>query len=148
MMKEKAIVFDFDGPLVGSGQDKAVHILFSSFVACWETSFRAFFHPENLEIDFERMLKGLIRYPGAPRFQQLSAIVSCIVRDVAEAVKDPAELGIDKNLQKEYEKLKQIYNNFYSSLNDAAAKLYWKPLEGIKDVIDTLAKNYDLYVAS
>ncbi|MCM8788557.1 MAG: HAD hydrolase-like protein [Candidatus Omnitrophica bacterium] len=148
MMKEKAIVFDFDGPLVGSGQDKAIHILFSSFVACWETSFRVFFHPEKLEIDLERMLKGLVKYPGAPRFQQLSAIVSCIVRDIDEAVKDPTELGIDQNLQKEYEKLKQIYNNFYSSLNDAAAKLYWKPLEGVKDVIEKLAKEYDLYVAS
>ncbi|MCM8765085.1 MAG: HAD hydrolase-like protein, partial [Candidatus Omnitrophica bacterium] len=79
---------------------------------------------------------------------QLSAIISCIIRNIAQAVKDPAEFGIDQNLQKDYEKLKQIYNNFYSSLNNAAAKLYWKPLEGVKDVIAKIAKDYDLYVAS
>ncbi|MCM8759718.1 MAG: HAD hydrolase-like protein [Candidatus Omnitrophica bacterium] len=147
-MKEKAIVFDFDGPLVGSGQDKAVHILFSAFVACWDTGFRKFLHPENLEMDLDRMIKGLVNYPGAPRFQQLSAIVSCIVRDVPEAFRDPAELGIDENFQTEYQRLKERYNHFYSSLNQAAAKLYWKPLEGVKQVIEELAEDYDLYVAS
>ncbi|MCX7705184.1 MAG: HAD hydrolase-like protein [bacterium] len=147
-MKEKAIVFDFDGPLIGSGQDKAVHILFSAFVACWDTGFRVFLHPENLELDLEKMVKGLINYPGAPRFQQLSAIISCIVRDIPQAIKDPSELKIDENLQKEYQKLKERYNQFYSSLNDAAAKLYWKPLDGIKEIIEELVKDYDLYVAS
>lgn len=147
-MKSRAIVFDFDGPLVGSGKDKAVHILFSAFVACWDTGFRRFLHPDNVEIDIEKMLKGLIKYPGAPRFQQLSAIVSCIVRGIPEAVKDPRELGIDENLSREYEKLKIRYNQFYSGLNDAAARLFWKPLEGIKQVIDEFSKDYDLYVAS
>ncbi len=147
-MKEKAIVFDFDGPLIGSGQDKAVHILFSAFVACMDTGFRIFLHPDNPEMDLEKMIEGLINYPGAPRFQQLSAIVSCIVRDVPEAVKEPAELGIDENLQNEYQKLKERYNQFYSSLNDAAAKLYWKPLEGIHKIIEELSESYDLYVAS
>jgi len=41
-MKKRAIVFDFDGPLVGSGQDKAIHILFSAFVACWALIFENF----------------------------------------------------------------------------------------------------------
>lgn len=147
-MKEIAIVFDFDGPLISSGQDKAVHILFSAFVACWDTRFRMFLHPENPEIDLDKMIKGLVNYPGAPRFQQLSAIVSCIVRNVHEAVKDPAELGIDSEMQKEYEILKDRYNQFYSSLNESAAKLYWKPLEGVHEIIEELSKNYDLYVAS
>lgn len=100
-MKPKAIVYDFDGPLVSSVWDKVVHILFSSFVACWDTGFNKFLHPENLEIDINKMIHGLIKYPGAPRFQQLSAVVSCIVRNKPEAVKDPSELGVDEKLQRE-----------------------------------------------
>lgn len=147
-MKTKAIVFDFDGPLVSSGWDKAVHILFSSFVSCWETDFKRFLHPDNLEIDIEKMIQGFLKYPGAPRFQQLSAIVSCIVRGKPEAVKDPSELGIDISLQKEYKKLQERYNQFYSGLNEAASKMFWKPLRPVKRVIKIFSKEYDLYVAS
>jgi len=147
-MKDRAIVFDFDGPLVSSGKDKAIHILFSAFVACWDTCFKQFLHPENPEMDLEKMMKGLLRYPGAPRFQQLSAIISCIVRDIPEAVNTPCELGIDLYLQQQYVKLKNRYNEFYSSLNEAAAKLFWKPLKGVKEIIEKLSQHYDLYVAS
>ncbi len=147
-MKKSAIVFDFDGPLVSSGWDKAIHILFSSFVACWDTGFRKFLHPDNLEIDINKMIHGLVKYPGAPRFQQLSAVVSCIVRNIPEAVKNPCELGVDEELQKEYEKLQKRYNEFYSGLNEAAARLFWRPLPSVKKVIELLSKDYDLYVAS
>ncbi|HOK79644.1 MAG TPA: HAD hydrolase-like protein [bacterium] len=147
-MKKKAIVFDFDGPLVGSGQDKAIHILFSAFVACHDTGFRKFLHPDHPELDISKMLKGLVNYPGAPRFQQLSAIVSSIVRDIPEAVADPHELCIDESLVNEYQKLQQRYNEFYSGLNEAAAKRFWKPLKGVKTLIKKLSKDYDLYVAS
>ena len=147
-MKKRAIVFDFDGPLVGSGQDKAIHILFSAFVACWDTDFRKFLHPEHLHLDISRMLKALVNYPGAPRFQQLSAIVSAIVRDIPEAFADVCELGIDETLVKKYQKLQQRYNEFYSGLNETAAKMFWKPLKGVKTLIKKLSKDYDLYVAS
>jgi len=147
-MKNKAIVFDFDGPLVGSGRDKSIHILFSAYVSCWETCFKKFLHPENPEIDLEKMLKGLKNYPGAPRFQQLSAIISCLVRDKPEAVQSPAELGIDSHLQQQYKKLQEKYNEYYSSLNKAAAKKFWKVLEGVKEIIEKFSKDYDLYVAS
>lgn len=147
-MKKNAIVFDFDGPLVNSGWDKSIHILFSSFVACWDTGFRKFLHPDNLEIDINKMIQGSVKYPGAPRFQQLSAVVSCIIRNKPESVKEPYELGVDENLQKEYKKLQERYNEFYSGLNDAAARLFWKPLPPVRKVIETLSKDYDLYVAS
>ncbi|MGC9065553.1 MAG: HAD family hydrolase [Candidatus Ratteibacteria bacterium] len=147
-MKKKAIVFDFDGPLIGSGQDKAIHILFSAFVACYDTGFRKFLHPDHPELDMSKMLKGLVNYPGAPRFQQLSAIVSSIVRDIPEAVADPYHLGIDGSLVNEYQKLQQRYNEFYSGLNEEAAKRFWKPLKGVKTLIKKLSKEYDLYVAS
>jgi len=147
-MKQAAIVFDFDGTLINSSLDKAIHILFACFVACWDTEFKKFLHPDNFEMDIDRMIPGLVKYPGAPRFQQLSAIISCIVRNKPEPVKNPCELGLEEPLQRKYNIFQQRYNEVYSGLNDAAAKLFWKPVPHVKELIEILSKDYDLYVAS
>ncbi len=147
----KAIAFDFDGTLVRSGKtglDKGIHIMYAAYLACYACGFRKYLHPENPEKDTERMLRAYLRYPGAPRFKQLAAIVNCLVNDIPEAVADATSLGISKELQAEYTEVRERYNSLYSELNDIAAERYWNPFPSVKAALATLAKDYDLYIAS
>jgi hypothetical protein len=72
-MHDRAIAFDFDGTLVHSGVDKCVHIMYAAYAACATTAFRCFLRCGDPGRDVERLLRALLRYPGAPRFQQLAA---------------------------------------------------------------------------
>ena len=147
-MKDKAIAFDFDGTLVHSGYDKGVHIMYSAYVACAATGFRCFLHPGDPGLDVERLLRGLLQYPGAPRFQQLAALVNSVIHDRPVAVEVPAGLGVEPELAAEYERVRRTYDTAYTELNDAAAATYWKAYPTALETIPRLAIDFDLYIAS
>ncbi len=139
-IKNKAIAFDFDGTLIQGGLDKSIHIMYSSWTACLHTGYRWYIHPDDPSHDVDSMLSAYVNYPGAPRFQQLSAIVQALVNSSHESVSD--------SLQGEYPKVKELYNNTYSALNSIAAEKYWKPFPAIKETLQVLFQSYDLYIAS
>ena len=147
-MKDKAIAFDFDGTLVHSGYDKGVHIMYSAYVACAATGFRCFLHPGDPGLDVERLLRGLLQYPGAPRFQQLAALVNSLIHDRPVAVEVPAGLGVEPELAAEYEGVRRTYDTAYTELNDAAAAKHWKAYPTALEAIPRLAADFDLYIAS
>ena len=147
-MKDKAIAFDFDGTLVHSGYDKGVHIMYSAYVACAATDFRCFLHPGDPGLDVERLLRGLLQYPGAPRFQQLAALVNSVIHDRPVAVEVPAGLGVEPELAAEYEGVRRTYDTAYTELNDAAAAKHWKAYPTALEAIPRLAADFDLYIAS
>lgn len=150
-MELRAIAFDFDGTLVRTGLtglDKGIHIMYATYVACQECGFRRYLHPEAPEQDVARMLRAYLCYPGAPRFQQLAALVNCLVNDCPQAVADAAGLKVEATLQAEYEGVRRRYNGLYSALNDTAAARYWAPFPSVKSTLTALARDFDLYVAS
>jgi phosphoglycolate phosphatase-like HAD superfamily hydrolase len=147
-LKDKAIVFDFDGTLIRGGPDKGIHLMYASWVACYESGFREFLHPDVLDEDVDRLLRAYLNYPGAPRFQQFTAFMNSLINDDPTSVDDLTELHIHQELQQRYEDVRNSYNSIYSSLNDAAAKKYWRPFASVKNVLSVLAKSYDLYIAS
>jgi phosphoglycolate phosphatase-like HAD superfamily hydrolase len=147
-MKAKAIAFDFDGTLVGSGSDKCVHVMYAAYAACDATGFRRFLRPRDPGRDVERLIRGVLPYPGAPRFQQLSALVNSLIHDRPVVVEVPAGLGIEPELAAEYEGLRDTFNATYSALNDAAATTYWKAYPTALKAIPRLALDFDLYIAS
>ncbi len=139
-MKERAIAFDFDGTLIQGGLDKGLHIMYSSWMACFLTGYQRYINPDDPSRDVDRMLSAYVNYPGSPRFQQLSAIVETLVNESHESV--------DSSVRKEYPEVKELYNNTYSALNLIAAEKYWKPFPAIKETLQTLYQSYDLYIAS
>ena len=147
-MKDRAIAFDFDGTLVHSGHDKNVHVMYAAYVACATTAFRRFLHPEDAGRDLERLLRALLPYPGAPRFQQLAALLNGLIHDRPVVVEAPAGLGLEPELAAEYERVRQAFNTVYSALNDAAADKYWKAYPTALETIPRLAADFDLYIAS
>ncbi len=147
-MKDRAIAFDFDGTLVHSGYDKCVHIMYAAYVACAATGFRRFLHPRDPGLDVERLLCGLLHYPGAPRFQQLAALVNSVIHDRPVAVEVPAGLLVEPELAAEYESVRRAYDTVYTALNDAAAAKYWKAYPTALETIPRLAADFDLYIAS
>jgi len=147
-MKNNAIAFDFDGTLVRSGSDKCVHIMYAAYVACAATGFRRFLHPGDPGGDVERLLRGVLRYPGAPRFQQLTALVNSLVHDRPVAVEAPAGLEVPPELAAEYQCVRTTYDAVYTALNDAAAATYWTAYPTALEVIPRLAADFDLYIAS
>lgn len=147
-VKDKAIVFDFDGTLIQGGQDKGIHLMYAAWVACYESGFRQFLHPDGLGENIDRLLHAYLKYPGAPRFQQFTAFINALINNKPTAVDDSAELNINQELLSYYEDVRNTYNTIYSSLNDAAAKKYWYPFPSVKGTLVSLAKGYDLYIAS
>ena len=146
--KRSAAVFDFDGTLVDGGPDKGVHLLYAAWVACFECGYAEYLHPDELEVDVERMLAAYQRYPGAPRFEQLSAVVNGLLNATYEAVDDPAALGVSAELQRRYPELRDRYNELYSRLNDVAAREFWRPFPSAGKTLERLHRDFDLYVAS
>lgn len=144
---DRAIAFDFDGTLVRSGMEKGVHILYAGYVACDRTAFRRFLHPADPAPDIRRLLAALLRYPGAPRFEQLSAMVNSLVHGRAEAA-GPDALGLEPALAAEYPALTREYDRFYSALNEAAAASYWKAYPEAGPALGELGRRFDLYIAS
>jgi phosphoglycolate phosphatase-like HAD superfamily hydrolase len=147
-MKDRAIAFDFDGTLIQSGDDKCVHIMYATYVACGATGFRRFLCPEDPGRDVERLLRGLVPYPGAPRFQQLAALVNSLIHDRPVAVDSTAELDLDPKLAAEYDVVRRTYDAVYSALNAAAAAAYWKAYPTALETIPRLAADFDLYITS
>jgi phosphoglycolate phosphatase-like HAD superfamily hydrolase len=147
-MKDGAIAFDFDGTLVHSGSDKGVHIMYSVYAACAATRFRRFLHPHDLGRDLECLLRGLLKYAGAPRFQQLAALLNSLIHDRPVAVEPPEGLDLDSDLVAEYESVRRMYDATYTGLNDAAASRYWKAYPAALDALPRLAADFDLYIAS
>jgi phosphoglycolate phosphatase-like HAD superfamily hydrolase len=149
--KSSAIAFDFDGTLIRGGRlniDKAVHIMYSSWIACRENGFEEFLRPRQLTSDVFQMGRAYIRYPGAPRFQQLDAILNALINRRYGAVASFGEFGLDERYRNNYERIRGRYNELYSALNNVAAAKYWKPYESAKAVLKTLHRDYDLYIAS
>lgn len=125
--KDKAIAFDFDGTLIQGGLDKGIHILYSSWMACYNTGYRKYLNPDNPTQNVDISLSAYFNYPGSPRFQQLSAIVNALVNGIPLSVENPADLKVNTNLQAEYPKVKELYNSNYNALNSESAEKYWKP---------------------
>jgi len=147
-MKDRAIAFDFDGTLVHSGYDKGVHIMYATYLACATSGFRRFLHPRDPSQDVERLLRGLLQYAGAPRVQQLAALVNSLIHDRPVAVETPAGLGLEPELAAEYENVRGAYDAVYTALNEAAAAKYWKAYPAARETIPRLAADFDLYIAS
>jgi phosphoglycolate phosphatase-like HAD superfamily hydrolase len=146
-----AVAFDFDGTLTHNGKlniDKAVHIMYASWVACHENGFESFLHPRRLTSDVFQMCRAYVRYPGAPRFQQLAAIVNALVNRRYDAVDAFEGLGLPECYRAGYEGVRTRYNTLYSTLNNVAAARYWKPYPSAKPVLRALSRAYDLYIAS
>ncbi|OGB94535.1 MAG: hypothetical protein A2Z31_05200 [candidate division NC10 bacterium RBG_16_65_8] len=148
VMKDRAIAFDFDGTLVHSGYDKGVHVMYAAYVACATSGFRRFLHPRDPSRDVERLLHGLLQYPGAPRFQQLAALVNSLIHDRPVAVETPAGLGLEPELTAEYENVRRTCDAVYTALNEAAAATHWKAYPAALEAIPRLAAEFDLYIAS
>lgn len=146
--KKQAMAFDFDGTLIQNGllnQDKGVHIIFASWYACLHTNLKQYCTgPLGTRVD--EMVQAYIRYPGAPRFQQFSAVVNMLVNQRPEAVASASDFGDDQ--AEAYGEARGIYNRVYSGLNEAAANRYWKPYASIKSLLQTWSGMYDLYIAS
>ncbi|MCK5845702.1 MAG: hypothetical protein KAG97_13395, partial [Victivallales bacterium] len=134
-----------NGPL---NSDKGVHILYSSWVACREDGLETFTHPDSLDTDVQEMLTAYIRYPGSPRFEQLSAIVNALVNGKYDSVASSGELGLPVELEMSYDSVKSKYNTLYSSLNDAAAERHWRPYATVKRFLSAAADVFDLHIAS
>lgn len=147
-MKDRAIAFDVDGTLVQTGHDKNVHVMHAAYVACWRTGFRRFLHPEDPGRDVERLLAGILPYPGAPRFQQLTALLNALIHDRPVIVEAPAGLGLEPALAAEYETVRQTFNTVYTALNDAAAAKYWTAYPTALETIPRLTVAFDLFIAS
>jgi len=146
-----AIVFDFDGTLIyggRGGQDKGIHLMYSSWVACYESGFQEFLHPDALPEDVDRLLRAYLQYHGAPRFQQLTVFLNALINNIPAAVDDPEALNISRELLSRYNDVRETYNRVYSALNDAAAQKYWRPFRSVKAALRVLARDYDLYIAS
>lgn len=148
MTHEQAIAFDFDGTLVNSGYDKHVNVMYAAYAACAATGFRRFLRPADPDDDVRRALSGLLRYPGAPRFEQLAAMVRSFVEGRPEAFRSPSELDVGPDLEREYEAVKREFDRVYSALNAAAARRYWRVFPGVPEAIRELARGFDLYIAS
>ena len=147
-LKNSVIVFDFDGTLIRGGQDKGIHLMYASWVACYESGFREFLRPDTPDEDVDRLLHAYLKYPGAPRFQQFTAFVNSLINNNPIAVDDPTELNISQESQSRYDDVRNTYNTVYSSLNDIAAEKYWRPFPSVKETLRFLAEYYDLYIAS
>lgn len=147
-MTERAIAFDFDGTLLDTGLDKGVHVLYAAWVVCYHHGYRQFLHPDDPIPDIERMLAAYCLYPGAPRFEQLSAVVNAAVTGRTHAISDPGELNLETGLAARYEEIRRAYNVLYSSLNDTAARMYWRPFPSVKSTLAQLSGSYDLFIAS
>jgi phosphoglycolate phosphatase-like HAD superfamily hydrolase len=147
-MKDAAIAFDFDGTLVHSGSDKGVHIMYAVYAACAATRFRRFLHPHDPGRDVECLLRGLLEYAGAPRFQQLAALLNSLIHDRPLAVEAPEGLHLDSDLAAEYDSVRRTYDATYTGLNDAAAGKYWRAYPAALDTLPKLAADFDLYIAS
>ncbi len=143
-----AIAFDFDGTLINSGLDKGIHIMCAVWIAFLENDLGGYLHPTEPEADVRRMLSAYINYPGAPRFQQLSATVNSLVNDRPEAFDEEDLRSLPLGIRDNYAGLKEVYNRVYSALNDTAAEHYWKPFADVKRILPELARRFDLYIAS
>ena len=71
------------------GHDKGIHLMYSSWVACYESGFKEFLHLDALHEDIERLLRAYLKYHGAPRFQQLTAFLNALINNIPDAVDDP-----------------------------------------------------------
>ena len=147
-MKEGAIAFDFDGTLIHSGSDKGVHIMYAVYAACAATRFRRFLHPHDPRNDVERLLRGILGCLGAPRFQQLAALLNSLIHDRPLAVAAPDGLALDPDLAAEYDSVRRTYDATYTALNDAAAAKYWRAYPAALAILPMLAADSDLYIAS
>jgi phosphoglycolate phosphatase-like HAD superfamily hydrolase len=150
-MNKFAIAFDFDGTLIQGGWhnlDKGIHIMFSTWVACRKCGFEQFIHPLDISGDVDLMLSAYIRYPGSPRFEQLSAIINSLINHKTNSVNTPSKLNINQGLRDKYKQVKDYYNNLYSSLNKAAAAKHWAPYPAVMQVLQKLSLKYDIYICS
>ena len=149
MKHSRAIAFDFDGTLVRTGHDKGLHIIYASWVACAECGLEGVVHGgDDLAGEVDRIVTAYLRYPGAPRFQQLAAIVNSLVNNEPTAFDDVAVLGAGEEVAESYGKVRARYNEIYSGLNDIAAEKYWGPFSSVKRVLQELSQDHDLFVAS
>jgi len=117
-------------------------------VACQENGFEGFLRPGRLKADVWQMRRAYMRYPGAPRFQQLAAIVNALVNRRYDAPESFEGFGLDERFRQCYERVRARYNELYSAMNSVAAEKYWTPYPSAKKTLRSLARDYDLYVAS
>ena len=146
----RAIAFDFDGTLIQNGPlnlDKGVHIVFASWRACRQTGFSPFVAGTAAML-VDKMVAAYIRYPGAPRFEQFSAIVNVLVNGTAKSVDAFEGLRLDESYRAEYRNAREIYNATYSALNDAAAGHFWRPYPSVKKFLEKASGHFDLHIAS
>jgi phosphoglycolate phosphatase-like HAD superfamily hydrolase len=143
-----ALAFDFDGTLINSGLDKGVHILCAVWAAFFENGLSEYLHPTALEIDVERMEAAYLQYPGAPRFQQLSALANSLINDDTRSLNESELATLPPHVYRGYPGLKESYNSIYSGLNNSAAAAYWRPFEAAEAVLRRLSRRHDLYIAS
>jgi len=146
-----AIAFDFDGTLIRGGplnNDKSIHIMVSAWIACREQGLAEFLHPGRLPLDAGRMLSAYIRYPGAPRFQQLAAIVNALVNRRCAAPDTFDGFGLPDVFRPAYERVRAAYNARYSAINNAAARRYWTPYPSAKRTLRALSRGHALFIAS
>lgn len=146
--KKAAVAFDFDGTLIDSGLDKGIHIMCASWIAFLENGLEDYLNQAEPEEDVRKMLAAYVKYPGAPRFQQLSAVVNSLVNADPSALDEGDLSALPLRVGEKYPGLKDVYNRVYSALNDTAAELYWKPFPVVKKILVELAESFDLYIAS
>lgn len=144
----QAIAFDFDGTLIHNGIDKVPYGMYSAYVACHETAFWPFLSALPRAEIIERLRQGIMSYPGAPRFQQLAAMVSAVVTGRAQAFDDPVRLGLDARMVVEYSEVKSRFSALYSALNDEANAHYWRPFPSVPVTLAALAEKAVLFIAS
>ncbi len=147
-MSVKAIAFDFDGTLINSGLDKGIHIMCAVWNAFFENNLTSYIHTDNVNIDVERMLEAYIKYPGAPRFQQLNALMNSLLHNNPVSFKEDDLSSLPGEVRKKYTSVKNSYNRTYSGLNNTAAELHWKPFPSVKGVLSELSRSFDLFIAS
>jgi phosphoglycolate phosphatase-like HAD superfamily hydrolase len=147
-MKDKLIAFDFDGTLVQSGDDKVVHVMYAAYAACRESGLRRFLDDSDVVGDLQRISGTHLKNTGAPRFNQFAAIVNTLVNGSGRPVRSADELGLTGEDATDYARARARFNELYSALNDAAARLYWRVFPSAMATLRELAVTFDLAIAS
>ena len=143
-----AIAFDFDGTLIDSGLDKGIHIMCAVWSAFKLNGLGHYLHEDDIRTDIDLMLTAYVKYPGAPRFQQLSALANSLIHHIPSSIDEDKLEVLPDEIRERYSQIKASFNHTYSRLNDTAAALYWKPFPLVHSTLRRLVGKHDLYIAS
>jgi len=149
MIKSRpAIAFDFDGTLIPNGLDKIVFAMYSAYVALSETRYVFLLMSLPQEEILERLRKGIMVMPGAPRFQQLSAMINALIHDHPTDVTRPWARANEAEAAAVDPQVQGLFSDGYSALNHEANGRFWRPYPSVVSTLKALRDRVTLFMAS